>query len=443
MVKVFGGIPEGYIPFVLNHLCRDENKASLFITTGNEQTQQLEQQLKSLKPTFKIYTLLNWDCLPYDRVGPSQDVVEERINTFLNLKDEEEGFLLILSVKAYIQKVAPLNYWHDKQKKIQIGERFGREELIKLLISFGYKRCDTVYQQGDFSVRGHLVDVFLTATEQPFRIDFFDKEIETLRPFDIDTQTTYPKEQWVESILIKPASEVFWNPKFLDLFEKRYKALEGDVDIEEDAFFEAIMSGKIFQGHEHFSPLSFNEAFVPIEAYAKGKPINLYCDYRVPPLFEDQKNLIVDYYKARLNPYAGEQSFKPLPPDELYRFDTFSASSFSPFVEKDEHDFGARILSDFPTFEHNPNFLEEVSAYINDKLKRKKIYFAHTSEGIKDRIFDLLQIQDHPHLEILIAPFQKGFMAKDFILITDQDVLGERNRSSKIKKRTINAFLKN
>lgn len=426
-----GGIPAGYIPFYLKKIHKS-NQVDIFIATNNDQAMMVYHQIQAIAPHITVFYLPAWDCLPYDRVGPSQDIVNQRIEAFLNILTCQQGFILITSAAAYIQKLPPLTYYKNRVITLKKGDTTSRQTLIETLITLGYKRCETVYETGDFAVRGGIIDIFPTGMQYPIRLDFFGDEIDTLRLFKIDTQTTLKDQDPVSKIVLKPASEILWDQKAIDLFKARYRILADACALEDDELYISISHGRVYQGQEHWSPLAISEDFVPLETYAGNKPCSVYADYRVESIVSDMQSLIMDYYKTRA---FGNVDSHPVPAHNFYRIEEdFNYTLLSPLVQ--QHDETGRMLDDFPSRTNNPDFFEDVTAYI--QKRQNPVYLACVSEGVKDRILDLLNQDVNVH--ILIMPTENGFHTKDFTLITDQDILGERQRLSRIKKRNHQRF---
>ncbi|GAB1415502.1 transcription-repair coupling factor [Paludibacter sp.] len=84
--------------------------------------------------------------------------------------------------------------------KLKRGESISIDFLAELLLEYGFSRVDFVYEPGQFSIRGGIVDVFSFAHELPFRFDFFGDEIDSIRIFDIETQLSKEKVEQVEII---------------------------------------------------------------------------------------------------------------------------------------------------------------------------------------------------------------------------------------------------
>lgn len=99
-----------------------------------------------------------------------------------------------------MQKVISQHGFKSKTLKIKAGENISIGFLIEILTAYGFQRVDFVYEPGQFSVRGGIVDVFSFAFELPYRLDFFGDEVETIRIFDIETQLSQDKKQQIEIV---------------------------------------------------------------------------------------------------------------------------------------------------------------------------------------------------------------------------------------------------
>lgn len=422
------GVPEGYLPFLLKDIALKATKIQIFVSLNNDQAFLLEAQIKALDQAAPVLCLPGWDCLPYDRVGPSQKVTHKRIDTFLRLQDFKG--LLLVSSTAFIQKVPESSYYQNKTICFRTGETYARSKIIETLVSLGYRRTETVYERGEFSVRGSLIDIF--ADNAPLRIDFFGDEIETILPFEIDSQTTVSSES-LKQFTLKPSTEILLDEEAIRSFRTKYRSLTNN----QDELYQAISRGSAFQGSEHWNPLFLEHDFVPIQSYPNMENV-IYADYRVCDSLQDQGNLIEDYYNARLKDYP----FTPLPPSIFYTSpgDT-NFLTVSPFASPDTLDFKGRFLSDFPLRKGNADFIEDVVAYIETNVKTKPVYLACPTYGLRSRVMDLL----HHHgfvgeLEFYTMPMDRGFSVDDFMVISDQDILGTRERIRQIQKKKSNRF---
>ncbi|MFZ4583515.1 MAG: CarD family transcriptional regulator, partial [Paludibacter sp.] len=108
--------------------------------------------------------------------------------------------VVITYPEALMQKVVSAYSIKTHTLRLQIGESLSIDFLTEMLREYGFERVDFVYEPGQFSVRGSIVDIFSFAFEMPFRCDFFGDEVESIRVFDIETQLS--KEQRTEVEII-------------------------------------------------------------------------------------------------------------------------------------------------------------------------------------------------------------------------------------------------
>ena len=102
--------------------------------------------------------------------------------------------------EALMQKVVSVHGMRTRMLKLKVGETLSIDFLTEMLLEYGFVRVDFVYEPGQFSVRGSIVDIFSFAFEMPFRCDFFGDEVESIRVFDIETQLSKEKRNEVEII---------------------------------------------------------------------------------------------------------------------------------------------------------------------------------------------------------------------------------------------------
>jgi len=96
--------------------------------------------------------------------------------------------------ESLMQKVVSANSMKTRMLKIHVGESLGIDFIVEMLLEYKFERVDFVYEPGQFSVRGGIVDIFSFANELPYRCDFFGDEVESIRVFDIETQLSQEKK---------------------------------------------------------------------------------------------------------------------------------------------------------------------------------------------------------------------------------------------------------
>ena len=112
----------------------------------------------------------------------------------------DEPFIIVTYPEALMEKVIASDRLKSNTFTIKKGDTLGREFVIELLTEYEFERTDFVYEPGQFAVRGSLIDVFSFAGDQPYRIDFFGDEVDSIRIFDLETQLTKSTPQKVTLI---------------------------------------------------------------------------------------------------------------------------------------------------------------------------------------------------------------------------------------------------
>jgi len=166
-----------------------------------------------------VTTLPDWETLPYDSFSPHQEIISARLATLYQLPLMERG-VLILPVNTLMQKVCPHTFLHGHALMLKKGQHLSRNKLRDQLEQAGYRSVDQVMEHGEFATRGALLDLFPMGSEEPFRIDFFDDDIDSLRLFDVDTQRTLNE---VDHISLLPAHEFPTDKDAIELFRSQWR----------------------------------------------------------------------------------------------------------------------------------------------------------------------------------------------------------------------------
>ena len=229
---------------------------SLVITADTAGAQRLESELRYFAgDTLPVLHLADWETLPYDSISPHQDIVSERLRTLYRLPSTRQG-LLVVPVTSLLQRLMPQHYLLANSLILEPGETLDLEALRQRLEKAGYHCVDTVYEHGEFAVRGALIDLFPMGSNQPFRIDLFDDEVETLRSFDPETQMTVEQ---VERIQLLPAREFPLDKTGIARFRDHWHA-RFDVDHRACPVYQDVCSGIAPPGIEYYLPLFFEQS---------------------------------------------------------------------------------------------------------------------------------------------------------------------------------------
>lgn len=120
----------------------------------------------------------------------------------LHIGQEKTGWGVVVTYpEALSEKVVTSEHFSEKSLSLKVGQNIPQEEIIGFMEEVGFERIDFVYEPGQFSVRGSIVDAFSYSSALPYRIDFFGDEVDSIRTFEVGSQRSSQK---LDSVFIIP-----------------------------------------------------------------------------------------------------------------------------------------------------------------------------------------------------------------------------------------------
>ncbi|MEK9684743.1 MAG: transcription-repair coupling factor [Rhodospirillaceae bacterium] len=478
-----GGVPDGLQTLVVSELALRPNIGPFIYVTSNDSLMaEAKETLSFFSPKIKILTFPAWDCLPYDRVSPRNDILGQRVDTLFQLENinPDSPTIVLTTINSFVQRVPIVGKLEEKSFRLQKNSSLSIENLSRYLETNGFNRTGTVREPGEYAFRGGIIDIFAPQRENPVRIDLFGDEIDSLREFDPFTQQSTEN---LEFLTLTAVSELPLTAASIERFRVGYRGLFGSIS--EDPLYEAISSGQRRTGAEHWLPL-FCDGMTPLSKVLP-RP-TLIFDHQFESAVTARLDDIDDFYDARMSALNGlkakgakfqTEPYRPLPPDQLYLTkpeisellasqDKILISPFTSHTDKNSKFFdakGRRILSFASANRANGHseipenslgrVVERVKALMNEK---KRVFISAFSQGSRLRLQALLAEHGLPRHrfaenwdEGLKAPedevifyvtrLSEGFITEQIAVITEQDVLGDRLIRQSSRKRRGEAFL--
>jgi transcription-repair coupling factor (superfamily II helicase) len=202
-----------------------------------------------------VHLLPDWETLPYDSFSPHQAIISTRIQTLYQLPEQRRG-VLILPISTLMLRLPPPSFITANALFLEPGQRLDSIALRQRLTDAGYRAVDTVYEHGEFAIRGAIIDLFPMGMELPLRIDLFDDEIDTIRTFDPESQRSIDR---VERVRLLPAREFPLHPEAITRFKQRWRE-RFDVDHTRCPIYQDVSSGLTPPGIEYYAPLFFEQS---------------------------------------------------------------------------------------------------------------------------------------------------------------------------------------
>lgn len=196
----------------------------------------------------------DWETLPYDSFSPHQDIISDRLSRLYHLPQQKDG-TLIVPVSTLLQRQSPQSFLLKHALVVNVGDRLSFDKLKLQLEKSGYLHVDQVMSHGEYASRGSILDLFPMGNAHPYRIDFFDDEIDTIRQFDPENQRTIEE---VKSINLLPAHEFPTDDVAIEDFRIRWRQ-RFDARREPESVYQQISKGAWPAGIEYWQPLFFDE----------------------------------------------------------------------------------------------------------------------------------------------------------------------------------------
>src|ERR1022692_2832583 len=193
------------------------------------------------------------ETLPYDSFSAHPDITSARLATLAELPRARKGVWLV-AVDTLLQRLAPRSYVEAHSLKVHVGETLDLDALRARLTLAGYAAVTQVVAHGEFAVRGSLLDVFPMGSEMPYRIDMLDRDVDSIRRFDPDTQRSADK---LDRIKLLPARETPLHGDAVREFRRHYR-MRFTGDLAEHAVYREVSLGHAPGGLEFFLPLFFD-----------------------------------------------------------------------------------------------------------------------------------------------------------------------------------------
>jgi transcription-repair coupling factor (superfamily II helicase) len=259
IAEKLGQIDKGIWPVAFSHVI-EPAQAFLVATIARQIDQTFWILCPSVRTQELLYeSLVNWlaDALflpeaefaAVENILPDPEIAAERL-ALLSLVEREAGSQVIVATRASLDQAAPKpGTLQSASMQLKLGKSAGMENLLEALARAGYERAAQVTTRGQFAVRGGIVDLYSWQAILPVRVEYFGDEVESMREFDIDTQTSVRDLQSVD-VLLGAAEEQ--SGQVRDYIGKDHL----QIDIGSDQDFDAqiqINEGWIESGPENFS----------------------------------------------------------------------------------------------------------------------------------------------------------------------------------------------
>ena len=216
----------------------------LYIAESKEEAAYLLNDLQGILPEDVVYFFPDSFKRPavFDDLNPTHILQRSEVVSKLGWSNSDSGSsdtatgVVITYPEALFEKVVKPELLAESRFVVDKGEQLDLDFVIQVLVEYGFERTDFVYEPGQFSIRGGILDLFSFGNDLPYRIELFDNEVERIRSFDPLTQlsqkslrqlrivpnlnTRFRQDQKVSLFRVLPENAVIWIRDFQFLLDR-------------------------------------------------------------------------------------------------------------------------------------------------------------------------------------------------------------------------------
>ena len=295
---------------LLAHLGEREKAAQrtvAIVTADASDARRLIDEMAFFAPALRCAMFPDWETLPYDAFSPHQDLISERLSALWRISQGEADVVLVPATTA-LYRLAPPSFLAGYTFHFKTKQKLDEARLRAQLTLAGYQHVSQVVSPGEYAVRGGLIDLFPMGSLQPYRVDLFDDEIDSIRTFDPDSQRSlYP----VPEVRLLPGREFPMDDAARARFRNRWRELlEGDPT--KSRIYKDMGNGVATAGIEYYLPLFFDETATVFDYLGEQATLVLHGE------LEGAFQRFWQDTRERHRMLAGDPERPALPPDTLF-----------------------------------------------------------------------------------------------------------------------------
>ncbi|EGA66443.1 transcription-repair coupling factor [Vibrio brasiliensis] len=450
--KQIGNLRGASLAIAIAELADRHGSHTLLAVPDPQTALKLQQEIEQFTG-HEVALFPDWETLPYDSFSPHQEIISDRISRLYQLPTQTSG-ITIVPVSTLLQRQSPRDFLLQHTLMVKVGDLFSLEKLRLQLEKSGYRNVDQVFGPGEYASRGSILDLFPMGSSDPYRIDFFDDEIDTIRTFDPENQRSIED---TKEIRLLPAHEFPTSESAIEDFRIRWRQ-RFEARREPESVYMQVSKGTWPAGIEYWQPLFFEHTetlfnYIPDDSLLLTvgnleSAIDTFLtdvDYRYDQRKVDPLRPLLPPQELWLKKDELFSHFKQLPQTQLF---VESVSDKQGRVNPD-----IAPLPDLSVQHQNKEPMAALRQF--SESFKGKIVFSVESEGRREALLELLQriklrpeqadnfeqaLKDSGKFSFILGASEHGFVYGDeqLALICESDLLGDRviQRRRKDRKAT-------
>lgn len=316
------GVSDSVRAHLIFCVCKKLSCGGLVLAHSEAAAAQLYEDLSFFAGNENVVRFNASELVLYDAEARSRDVLSSRLAALDRLISAPDSTIVITSPEALLSVTVPHKIRSESAVRLAVGDEIETEELASRLVRLGYRREDMVEGAGQFSIRGGIVDIFPCGCDNPYRLEFFDTEVDSVRIFDAETQRTIDRADFFDA---KPASELLQTADEAFNLANKLTEIADNLDastergarsssiLRRDA--ERIREGIHFPSMDKYIPYIYKEKptlldYIPDTSVVfVDEPARI--SERLEAIDRDRSTLLCDMYERGDIPYASGEFTLP------------------------------------------------------------------------------------------------------------------------------------
>jgi len=194
------GLVGSSLSFVLQSLFKRTEHPFLLILDDKEEAAYYLNDLEQMIGADDVLFYPGSYRRPYQIEDTDNANVLLRAEVLNRINSRKKPAVIVTYPEALFEKVVTKKELEKNTLKVAVGDQISIEFINEVLFEYEFKRVDFITEPGEFSVRGGIIDVFSFSNDNPYRIEFFGNEVDSIRSFDVETQLSIEKQKKIAII---------------------------------------------------------------------------------------------------------------------------------------------------------------------------------------------------------------------------------------------------
>ncbi len=427
----------------------------LLLAADAAEAARLEEELHFFAPAdLPVLAFPGYETLPYDQFSPHPDIISQRLRTLSRLPGLRRG-LVVTDLPTALQRLPPRPFVDGHAIAVGVGEELDLEAFRLRLAAAGYASVPQVGAPGEFAIRGSLFDVFPMGSEGPLRIDLLDRQVDSIRGFDAETQRSGERRDRLDLL---PAREFPLDADSRREFRRRFRTrFEGDLT--RMNVYRDVGDGLAPAGIEYLLPLFYESTASLLDYLPDGAAVAIgeaHASTLAAAWSSIEERFEERHYDIEHPVLDPREVF--LPPDEfrsrLASLPTVLLGGSPGRVETETAEVIDTRCQPASPLKLDQRREESVAAFADRLASHEgRVLLAAESPGRRELLLDLLRprgisprvvagwsefVAGDARLAITVAPLASGVALADppITIYAEEQLFGERARQERRRKRS-------